>query len=114
MTSPNWRPLPQVYANVQDPDSGLIFPYGFMLSASQTRELDRSGVLPAVEGLNIGAGGVSKLAKSMRMTIQGERLTETGGCLLIMYSPTALRNQKTGKMTHWVGRYYGGPPVCAP
>ncbi|WP_055476234.1 hypothetical protein [Gordonia sp. HS-NH1] len=109
-----WKPLPQVYSGVNDPGSGLQFPYGGILSVSQTRDLYRSGVLPAVTGLNIRAGDLSEIARVTRSTIEEQRLLTENGCILLMYSPTAMYNRDTGEMTHWAGHWYRGLDVCTP
>lgn len=109
-----WKPLPQVCSGINDPSSGLQFPYGGILSVSQTRDLYRSGVLPAAAGLNIRAGDLSEIARVTRSTIEEQRLLTENGCILLMYSPTAMYNRDTGEMTHWAGKWYRGLDVCTP
>ncbi len=109
-----WRPLPHFYGNVNDPDSGLQFPYGAILSVSQTRDLYRSGVLPTVAGMNIRPGDASEIARVLRQTIEEQRLVTENGCVLVMYSPSPMYNPKKREMTHWAGKWYRGLGVCTP
>lgn len=109
-----WKPLPTVYSNVRDTDSKLVFPYAFILSVGQTRQLNDSGILPVVANAGIRMGDVSEIARVVRTTIAKERLTTESGCVLLMYSPTPLYNPSTKEMTHWAGHWYRGTEVCTP
>lgn len=97
-----WEPFPRVYGPVHDESEGVWFDHGAILTVSQTRALYRSGWLPTLSGLPIP--GVAAMSASTKDVIERGQVVTRGGCVVILYSQTAVLSPVT--KTFLIGDVY--------
>lgn len=97
--------FPTIYQNWFWPNVGVRMEFNTLFNAAQTRDIARTGIVPALAGTDLPYSGIGRWLDGGEL----QKLVSTGGCFAVGIRRTEVLSPVTKKKVAWAVQTYRTP-----